>query len=278
MHFFLIWSLNFPQEMDQTGSNRFCNMLMYALSKVLQHADVRYNLPPGSGLSTKYRGGSLFSVYNVFVICGALDEDYDEKLDRFLKWNPLRSFSWSPLLKTHKSSSHPQPSIHTHTHPVSSHFPHTCTHIHPICSKYSQLSWFAWKSTCPTTTILPPNRQSPTPRPYPSCQRSETKSPSSPHPSLQSIQSFSSLPSLIVRPLCRQRPGSGSCRRRQWPRSFCQRRRCREACRVPSRTHPMGHSCQGHKSHHQWSGAVVKKKKKKKKRISEIRMLLSVVK
>lgn len=141
--------------------------------------------------------------------------------------------------------------------------PHTFpTHAHtfaPICSKYSQLSWFAWKSTCPTTTILPPNRQSPTPRPYPTCQRSETKSLPSSHPSLQSSQSFSSLPSLIVRPLCRQRPASGSCRRRQWPRSFCQKRQCREAFHVPSRTHPMGHSCQGHKSHHQWSGAAVKK-------------------
>lgn len=99
MYLFLIWSLTFPQEMDKTGSNRFRNMLTYALYKVLQHADVCYNLPPGvwisydSKVKEKNRGRSWFSVYNVFVICGALDEEKDEELDRFLKWNPHRGFS-----------------------------------------------------------------------------------------------------------------------------------------------------------------------------------------
>lgn len=144
----------------------------------------------------KNRGRLWFSVHNVFVICGARDEENDEELDRFLKWNPLRGFFCSPLLKTHESSSHPQPNTHTHTlHPHT--FP-THAHTRPICGKYSQLSWFAWKSTCPTTTILPPNRQSPTPRPYPTCQRSETKSLISPsstiHPKFQFLTFFNCPP------------------------------------------------------------------------------------
>lgn len=152
MYFFLIWSFNFPQEMDKTGSNRFCNMLMYALSKVLQHADVCYNLPPGfwifydSKVKEKYKVWSLFSVYNVFVICGALDEENDDKLDRFLKWNPLRGISWSPLLKTYKSSSHPQPGTHT---PCVLTLSHTCTHNHPYLQQIQPTQLISLKVNLP---------------------------------------------------------------------------------------------------------------------------------
>lgn len=85
--------------------------------------------PQGSGFSVipkwkkKYRGQSWFSVYNVFVICGALDEENDEELDRFLKWNPLRGFSWSPLAQNTQIKF---PSTAKYTH-----FSHTCTHICP---------------------------------------------------------------------------------------------------------------------------------------------------
>lgn len=222
--------------------------------------------PQGSGFSMiskvkeNYRGRSWISVYNVFVIRFAMDEEEnDEELERFLKQNLLRGFFWSVLLKTHKSSSHPTAkcmhtsfiltlSSHVHTHsPLSAANTANSADLLKVNLPYNYHP--SSKPAIPNSLALP---HMPT-------QWNKIPPPSS-HPSGQSIQSSSALPSLAVRSLSRQRPGSGSCRRRQWPRSFCQRRQCREACRGPSRTHPMAHSCQGHKSHRQWSGAAEKKR------------------
>lgn len=89
--------------------------------------------PQGSGFSMiskvkeNYIGLSWISVYNVFVIDFAVD---DEELERFLKQNLLRGFFWSALLKTHKSSSHPTFKC-THTSFILAHSSHMHTHSPP---------------------------------------------------------------------------------------------------------------------------------------------------
>lgn len=171
-----------------------------------------------------------------------------------------QGLSWSPFLKT-QTHAHTQVPFQKYIHCLLSlplfYPPPTHTYTSSSC-KYSRLSWIAWKSICPTTTILPPGQQSPNSQPLLHMQKKEIKSlPSSIQPSLQPFfLCCGSLPSWLVRSLCPRRPASGSCRRRQWRRSFCQKRRSREACHAPSQTHPMAHSCRGRKSHHQWSRAA----------------------
>lgn len=180
----------------------------------------------------------------------------NDELERFLKQNLLRGFSRSPpppLLK-HTQIQCPSTGNSMHTSFVLTPCPRM--HMHWPLSVANTANAADLPESQPALQ-LPPflqigNPQLPDLTPHANAVKH--------NPSLHHIQSFRSLPSLIVRSLCRQRPGSGSCRRRQWPRSFCQRCQCREACPVPSWTHPTGHSCWGHKNHRQWWGAAVKKR------------------
>lgn len=133
MYFFLIRSLNFPQEMDKTASNRFCNMLMYALYKVLQGADACYNLPPGVWIFYDFQseGKAQRTVLNVCIqcVCDTFFTGWGKwwGARKVLETKTPQGFVLIRLLKTYKSSSHPTVkrthtsfvltlSSHMHTH------------------------------------------------------------------------------------------------------------------------------------------------------------------
>lgn len=70
------------------------------------------------------------------------------------------------------------------------------------------------------------------------------------------------LPSWASRSWCPQKPGSGSCRRRQWLRSSCPHPQWKWGALAPWTILPRGHSYPGHRNCHQSSTAAEKGRKK----------------
>lgn len=135
--------------MDKTASNRFCNMLMSALYKVLQRADACYNLPPGVWIFYDFQseGKLQRAVLNLRIqcVCHTFCTGWGGKwwgARKVLETISPQGFLLIRLAQNTqiKFPSHRQ--VHAHIL-----LPHTfLSRAHtfaPICSKYSQLSWFA---------------------------------------------------------------------------------------------------------------------------------------